>query len=120
MTSLDPAQQLANATNALAIALSSLPRPIMAVSNTTILGNELVALSHSLAPLMEALSPALTESLLTNLTFVRENLESLDVVLSKLPQAELARSSFDELVQLVAIGATKFTLRTVWAPEVWS
>ncbi|GAA5829721.1 hypothetical protein JCM11251_000259 [Rhodosporidiobolus azoricus] len=109
-----------SAVSSLNAALSSLP-PTLTSANLTLLTSLLSTLSSDLSPALPSLSALQQETLLTNTTYLSSALSTLDSsLLSQLPSADVADApSPRDLVSLIEIGATRYDIMTVWAPEVW-
>ncbi|GAA5879713.1 hypothetical protein JCM8547_004833 [Rhodosporidiobolus lusitaniae] len=98
--------------------LLSLPSSLTS-ANLTLLAYLLDTLTSDLSPALPSLSEAQQSTLLSNTTFLSQSLSSLSSLTSQLPSADIASASPADLVALLQIGATRYTIMTAWAPEVW-
>ncbi|GAA5919814.1 hypothetical protein JCM6882_006488 [Rhodosporidiobolus microsporus] len=109
-----------SAVDSLSATLASLPSTLTS-ANLTLLSSLLSTLSSDLSPAFPSLSSLQQEALLTNTTYLASSLSTLNSsLLSQLPAADIADApSPADLVSVIVVGATKYDIMTVWAPEVW-
>ncbi|BGP46288.1 hypothetical protein JCM10450v2_002130 [Rhodotorula kratochvilovae] len=116
---METAASIPSAVSTLSSALSALP-PNLSHTNLTLLSSLLAGFSADLAPLLPSLAAAQQEALLTNTTFLAGQLSQLGAVTAQIPPGDVAGASPDDLVSIIEIGTTRYSILTFWAPEVWA
>ncbi|BGP38190.1 hypothetical protein JCM10449v2_002119 [Rhodotorula kratochvilovae] len=99
--------------------LTSLPAALTNV-NTTLLSALLSTLASDLEPALPSLGAAQQEALLRNTTWLAAQSSQLSSFTSQLPATELRDLSHASLVSLIKIAATRYSIMTAYAPEIWS
>ncbi|GAA5947630.1 hypothetical protein JCM3775_001872 [Rhodotorula graminis] len=116
---METAAALPSVFETLSTTLSSLPANL-AQTNLSQLSNLLHSFAADLAPLVPALSAAQQEALLTNGTFLAQQLGQLSAVTAQIPPGDVDGAQPQDLVAIVEIGSTRYSILTLWAPEVWA
>ena len=100
-------------------ALSTLPNQVISRINLPDLQTALTSLAATVDPYLDPLTQLNQQALLSNTTWIAENLDGLATVLARLPSDVLARTLPGDLVQLVAAGAKRSDILTVTSPDLW-
>jgi len=116
---METAASIPSVVDTLSSALSSLPANL-AHTNVTLLSSLLHSFATDLAPLLPSLSAAQQEALLTNSTFLAQQVGQLSAVTAQIPQGDLRGASPEDLVAIIQIGSTRYDILTAWAPECFA
>ncbi|GAA5914076.1 hypothetical protein JCM8208_005134 [Rhodotorula glutinis] len=116
---METAASLPSVFETLSSTLSSLPANL-AQTNLSQLSDLLHSFAADLAPLVPSLSAAQQEALLTNGTFLAQQLGQLSAVTAQIPPGDVDGAQPQDLVAIVEIGSTRYDILTFWAPEVWA
>ncbi|GAA5971558.1 hypothetical protein JCM11641_000639 [Rhodosporidiobolus odoratus] len=101
-------------------ALTTLPSTLT-TANLSLLASLLSTLSSDLTPALPSLASLQLETILTNTTYLAQNLGQLSAVTSQIPKSDVSDApSPADLIAVIEIGVTKYDILTVWAPEVWA
>ena len=111
---------LTSALNSILSTLNSLPPQIQSTLNETQIQSTFQNLSNSLSPYLNTLSNSEFQNLLSNLTWINENLSELTGLLNQLPTKVLLRSNAQDLVELLKAGTMSLSILTVASPDIWS
>ncbi|GAA5835745.1 hypothetical protein JCM9279_004635 [Rhodotorula babjevae] len=116
---METAAALPSVFETLSTTLSSLPANL-AQTNLSQLSDLLHSFAADLAPLVPSLSAAQQEALLTNGTFLAQQLAQLSAVTAQIPPGDVDGASPEDLVAIIEIGSTRYSILTLWQPEVWA
>lgn len=114
-----PVTSLNSTLSSLLYIIGTLPPQIKASLNETQIQSTFSSLSTTLSPFLDNLSTLELQTLFSNLTWINENLNELTDILYELPIKILERSNRQDLVGLISLGTTSFSILSVASPDVW-
>ncbi|ORY88586.1 hypothetical protein BCR35DRAFT_329831 [Leucosporidium creatinivorum] len=101
---------------AFAKTLSALPYQL---SNTTAsLPSLLNTLSTDLTPLLPTIAAAEEDALLSNATWLAENIGALSALTAQIPQNSVQHASKESLIAMIQTGTTTYNVTTLWSPDL--
>ncbi|KAG0659493.1 hypothetical protein C6P46_005130 [Rhodotorula mucilaginosa] len=116
---METAARIPEAINSFAAAIAAVPVPLLTI-NSTLLNSLLSTVASDLAPALPTLAQAQQEALLTNSTFLAQQFGSLSSFLGDHFRTDLSAVSHADAIAMVEIGATRYDIMAVWAPDVWA
>ena len=116
---METAARIPEAIRSFAAAVATVPAPLLTI-NSTLLTSLLSTLERDLAPALPTLAQAQQEALLTNSTFLAQQFDSLSSFLGGHFRTDLSTVKHADAIAMVEIGATRYDIMAVWAPDVWA
>ncbi|GAA6037025.1 hypothetical protein JCM8097_005514 [Rhodosporidiobolus ruineniae] len=105
--------------DSLTSSLNALPAALTS-ANLSLLADHLSKLSNDLTPVLPDLAADQQETLLTNSTWLAEQLSQLSAITSQIPSADVQHATQADLIAMIQTGSRRYDIWTLWAPEIWA
>lgn len=110
---------LSSSLSSIVTSLVSLPPSLLVGVSVQNLNTTFTALSNNVGPILQSLRAAQADAFLSNSTWVANNLQQLGSVIASIPTEDTATLSQEGLAELLEYGTFRYTVLTVWSPDVW-